>query len=141
MCDYSLEHQMSRPAKAGDRLLTCSFSPSTTRGFCEDGKPDIAVCVAPGTEIAFDEPVRFAGLFSFLLQAYQHDCKLARFRKINADNHLVHHDALEFANGQVVLLTHLREGQRATVLQLPNSAEASSTHAADVPAPAPSLVA
>jgi hypothetical protein len=31
----------------------------------------------------------------------------------------VHHDALEFRNGEFVLLTRLCEGQFATVLQLP----------------------
>jgi hypothetical protein len=35
------------------------------------------------------------------------------------DNPCTHHDALEFPDGQIVLVTHLREGQRATVLQLP----------------------
>ncbi|MBV9978619.1 MAG: hypothetical protein JO365_01240, partial [Bradyrhizobium sp.] len=30
-----------------------------------------------------------------------------------------HHDALEFANGTIVLVTDLAIGQRATVLQLP----------------------
>jgi hypothetical protein len=30
-----------------------------------------------------------------------------------------HHDALEFASGEIVLLTKLLRGQRATVLQLP----------------------
>jgi hypothetical protein len=34
-------------------------------------------------------------------------------------NPVTHHDALEFPDGQVVLLSRLREGQRATVLQLP----------------------
>jgi hypothetical protein len=32
-----------------------------------------------------------------------------------------HHDALEFPSGQVVPLTRLREGQFATILQLPAS--------------------
>ena len=31
----------------------------------------------------------------------------------------MHHDALELPGGQVVLLTGLREGQMATVIQLP----------------------
>ena len=35
------------------------------------------------------------------------------------DNPCTHHDALEFPDGQIVLLTHLRAGQQATVLQLP----------------------
>jgi len=41
------------------------------------------------------------------------------FRQINKDKAAVHHDALEFPDGQVVLLTALNEGQQATVLQLP----------------------
>jgi hypothetical protein len=32
---------------------------------------------------------------------------------------LTHHDALEFSDGQIVLLTDLFEHQEATVLQLP----------------------
>jgi hypothetical protein len=31
----------------------------------------------------------------------------------------VHHDALEFPDGKIVLVTRLREGQQATVLQMP----------------------
>ncbi len=119
MCDYSLEHAVSRPAAAGDRLITTSFPGSTTRGFCDAARPDVAVCLKPGTELVFDKPVMFSGLFAFLLQAYSHDCLTARFRHVNENNRFVHHDALEFANGQVVLLTHLRKGQTATVLQLP----------------------
>jgi len=33
----------------------------------------------------------------------------------------MHHDALEFPNGEIVLVTRLCEGQYATVLQLPAS--------------------
>jgi hypothetical protein len=45
--------------------------------------------------------------------------KTAIFRQINKDKVAAHHDALEFPDGQIVLLTCLREGQEATVLQLP----------------------
>ena len=31
MCDYSLEHLASRPAKVGDKLVTTKFSRSLTR--------------------------------------------------------------------------------------------------------------
>ena len=44
---------------------------------------------------------------------------MARFRQINMDQPNTHHDALELPSGQIVLLTRLCEGQRATVLQLP----------------------
>ena len=43
----------------------------------------------------------------------------AIFRQINKDWAAAHHDALEFPDGEVVLLTLLCEGQQATVLQLP----------------------
>ncbi len=45
--------------------------------------------------------------------------KTAIFRQINKDRVVAHHDALEFPDGQLVLLTCLSEGQQATVLQLP----------------------
>jgi hypothetical protein len=47
--------------------------------------------------------------------------KAARFRRVNVDKPHAHHDALEFPNGDVVLLTRLTVGQTATVLQLPVS--------------------
>ena len=37
------------------------------------------------------------------------------------DNTVTRRDALEFPDGQVILLTRLCEGQRATVLQLPTA--------------------
>jgi hypothetical protein len=46
----------------------------------------------------------------------------AIFRQVNKDNPQTHHDALEFPDGTMgtmVMLTHLLEGQDATVLQLP----------------------
>jgi hypothetical protein len=50
--------------------------------------------------------------------------KTAIFRQINQDEPYVHHDALEFPNGEIVLLTYLCSGQQATVLQLPVEARA-----------------
>ena len=51
---------------------------------------------------------------------------LARFRQVNMDNPVAHHDALEFPDGQLVLVTRLCDGQRATVLQLPAGARAAT---------------
>jgi hypothetical protein len=47
--------------------------------------------------------------------------RLARFRQIDLNKPSQHHDALEFSNGTLVLVTALNAGQRATVLQLPAS--------------------
>jgi hypothetical protein len=44
---------------------------------------------------------------------------------------VTHHDALEFPDGQVVLLTRLCEGQVATVLQLPASARPATAETAE----------
>ncbi len=45
--------------------------------------------------------------------------KVARFRRVDLDNPHVNHDALEFPGGEIVMVTHLFAGQKATVLQLP----------------------
>jgi hypothetical protein len=120
MCDYSLHHVATRPAKVGDKLVATKFVNSITRGFSGVGDPHVAVCLLPGTEIAFDENVECEPSFGIgILPNKKIGQRLARFRQVNMDNAVTHHDALEFPDGQVVLLTRLCEGQRATVLQLP----------------------
>jgi hypothetical protein len=118
MCDYSLHNVASRPAKVDDKLVLSRFPNSITRGFAAVGEPDVAVCLLPGTELAFEQEVEYDGPLGFLVNRRLAE-KVARFRQINAGQPDVHHDALEFPNGQTLLITRLREGQRATVLQLP----------------------
>ena len=117
MCDYSLHLVTTRPAKVADKLITTRFNISTTRGFAEVGEPNVAVCVRPGTEIAFENDVEYYDVWGNSL-GHKLGQKIARFRQLNQDP-LSHHDALEFPDGQTVLLTRLCEGQHATVLQLP----------------------
>jgi hypothetical protein len=72
---------------------------------------------------AFDQNVECEPSFGIgILPNKKIGQRLARFRQINMDNAVTHHDALEFPDGQVVLVTRLCEGQRATVLQLPAAA-------------------
>jgi hypothetical protein len=59
MCDYSLQSTQSRPAKVGDKLTTHNFG-TGTRGFATAQDPTTAVCVLPGTEIAFSREVALA---------------------------------------------------------------------------------
>ncbi len=118
MCDYSLHHVATRPAKVEDQLVTTSFGNSITRGFAAIGEPRVAVCLLPGTEVAFEHNVECEPVLG-ILPNRKIGQKVARFRQINLQQPTVHHDALEFPDGQVVLLTRLCEGQRATVLQLP----------------------
>jgi len=122
MCDYSLMHVASRSAKVGDKLVSTQFSNASTRGFAAVGEPDIAVCLLPGTELAFDAkvstaPVCLWGHEDTAKTVFDHT--VARFRQLHKDEKLRHHDALEFPDGQTVTLHDLEPGQTATVLQLP----------------------
>ncbi len=119
MCDYSLKNVRSRPAKVGDNLTTRDFG-TGTRGFAAAEDAAVAVCVLPGTELAFSGPVEVSGfglLRGWRAQTISHSTAI--FRQVNRDDPYKHHDALEFPDGHIVLLTELREWQQATVLQLP----------------------
>ena len=120
MCDYSLHLVASRPAKLGEKLISKSFHNSMTRGFASVEGRNVAVCLLVGTELAFEKEVQFDVGFGFHSRR-QLGHRVAKFRQINKAQPNVHHDALEFPDGQTVLLTQLCEGQRATVLQLPAS--------------------
>src|SRR6516225_3795769 len=126
MCDYSLHHVASRPAKVSDKLVTTELARSSARGFAavgehgaklviHDSPPKVAVCLLPGTELAFDEDVRYDRAFS-LFGKPRVNHKVARFRQIDMDDPHVQHDALEFPDGQVLKVTQLVAGQTATVL-------------------------
>ena len=65
MCDYSLESVRSRPAKVGDKFTTRDFG-TCTRGFAAAEDAEVAVCVLPGTELAFSSTVKVAFRFSFV---------------------------------------------------------------------------
>ena len=118
MCDYSLQSIKSRPAKIGDKLMTRNFG-TGTRGFAASEDATIAVCVLPGTELSFSSEVKYesTSLFGWRNKVTKH--ATAIFRQVNKQKLVAHHDALEFPNGQIVLLTSLCEGQQANVLQLP----------------------
>jgi hypothetical protein len=129
MCDYSLHHVASRPAKVSDKLVTTKLTKSSARGFAavgehgaklviHDSPPKVAVCLLPGTELAFDDEVRYDRAFKLFGNARVNH-KVARFRQLDPDEPHVQHDALEFPNGQVLKLMQLAAGQTATVLQLP----------------------
>ena len=133
MCDYSLHGVATRPATVGDKLVTTQFYNTTTRGFSAAGEPGVAVCLLPGTEVVFEREVErvLTGFQLFFRRTAPLRDQVARFRQVNIDNPCTHHDALEFPDGQIVLLTHLRAGQRVTVLQLPvqpKTADAAQSH-------------
>jgi hypothetical protein len=126
MCDYSLHTVRSRSAKVGDKVITRDFG-TGTRGFAAAEDANVAVCVLPGTELSFAGQVSYGPKNVF---PWRNSRTVAHttaiFRQVNKDKVAVHHDALEFPDGEIVLLTHLSEGQQATVLQLPADPKAAA---------------
>ena len=123
MCDYSLHSVRTRPAKVGEKLVTRDFG-TGTRGFASVDDLSTAVCVLPGTELAFASEVTYRDwnvrslIKARLAVRIATHHRTAIFRQVNKEE-MTHHDALEFPDGQVVLLTRLSVGQEATILQLP----------------------
>ena len=115
MCDYSLHSVRTRPAKVAEKLVTHNFG-TGTRGFAAPEDCSVAVCLLPGTELAFETPVKYQTVLMFRTNTSH---TVAIFRKINRGVLHMNHDALEFPDGEIVLLTRLCEGQKATVLTLP----------------------
>ena len=118
MCDFSLQHVASRPAKVGDKLVTTNFGTGTNGFMPADQASDqskVAVCLLPGTELAFENVIESRSY----LYPKTRTTKVARFTQIDKDVLCAHHDALELPDGEIVKLTALVEDQKATVLQLP----------------------
>jgi hypothetical protein len=145
MCDYSLHAVRSRPAEVGDRLISTRFPGTETRGFAAVGEPGVAVCLLPGTELVFEREIETVHAFARLLPSFRFGMQgeqLARFRRVDPGHSQVHHDALELANGRIVLVTRLREGQCATVLQLPAKSQSGKANkSSSSPEPATEAVA
>jgi hypothetical protein len=120
MCDFSLQHAKSRPAVVADKLVSHNFGRGTIgfKSFDDPIGDATAVCILPGTELAFDKPIKLRWP-SGEAKSIDGRFMTAVFRQRDKDKPNVHHDVLEMPDGQQVLLTQLEEGQNATVLQLP----------------------
>jgi hypothetical protein len=127
MCDYSLHAVASRPAEVGEELITTTFRGTSTRGFASERDRNVAVCMLPGTELAFADNVRYDNRWIWTRTI---GYRVGKFNEINPVVPDRHHDAIEFPDGNRVLVTQLTVGQRVRVLQLP------AVHPAARPAPA-----
>ena len=136
MCDYSLHAVATRPAQVGETLITTTFRGTATRGFASESEPAVAVCMLPGTELAFAEDVKYDNRWIWTRTT---NFRVGKFGAIDPDVPHRHHDAIEFPDGSSVLVTQLCEGQRVTVLQLPvaQQATAHARPAAGTPAATP----
>ena len=118
MCDYSLHAVATRPALVGETLITTTFPGTATRGFASESAPAVAVCMLPGTELAFAEAVKYDNRWIWTKAI---NSRVGKFGAIEPGVPQRHHDAIEFPDGTSVLVTQLCEGQHVTVLQLPVS--------------------
>ena len=107
MCDYSLQFLQSRAAKVDDQLETKTWGTGTT-GFCSPDDPATAVCLLPGTELSIEGTGLIKG-----------KPRVATFCQIDKDKPFMHHDALRYVSGKIVLVNALGAGRKARVLQLP----------------------
>ena len=71
------------------------------------------MCLLPGTELAFNEPIRSIDV--------NHNTNVAKFIQVDLDHPYKHHDAIELVSGAIVKVHNLIEGQICNVLQLPVS--------------------
>ena len=111
MCDFSLQSVRSRPAKVGDKLVTHNFG-TGTRGFAAVDDSELAICLMPGTELAFTEEVATLphGLLGWRKRTDGH--RTAIFRQLNKDKLTAHHDALEFPDGRTEVADALVRGPK-----------------------------
>jgi hypothetical protein len=91
------------------RLTTRNFG-TGTRGFGASEDRTMAVCLLPGTEVAFagEVAIESARFFGQSVKILKHNTAI--FRQIDKGTPHVHHDALEFPDGQIVLLDHAARG-------------------------------
>jgi hypothetical protein len=138
MCDYSLHAVASRPAEVGETLISKTFRGTSTRGFASEREPEVAVCMLPGTELAFAEDVKYDNRWIWTKSI---KFRVGVFGVIDPTVPHRHHDAIEFPDGNRVLVTQLCEGQRVTVLQLPvNQRTPAPAHPATASTAAPTSI-
>jgi hypothetical protein len=123
-----------KTSKLGQPRLATNYSPIALaleqEAFQHPEDINVAVCLLPGTELSFAYEVRRSRLWPWSKNIVHH--KTAIFRQVNVDCLHAHHDALEFPDGDMLLLTYLMEGQEAMVLQLPATSSKAPQRAAYV---------
>ena len=114
MCDFSCSPLGRAPQRSATSLQLEISGPARA------GSPHPKILRRPSafflTELAFSKEVALTTAGTGELTIGQ---TVAIFRQINKEQPRAHHDALEFPDGRIVLLTMLCDGQEAAILQLP----------------------
>jgi hypothetical protein len=131
MCDFSLHAAAQKPAEKGHKMKTArlAYTGGSSGGFFDADDPSVAVCLQPGTEVAFDKPPLLRrGFRAFVPSIIRRGLgeglpQMATFRKVDLSKTHTHHDALEFVGGRVVKIDDLKTGLSARVVSLPVSGD------------------
>src|SRR5437868_693682 len=98
MCGYSLHAVATRPAEVGETIVTTNFRGTSTRGFASAADPSVAVCLLPGTELAFADDVRYDNRWIWTRTI---NSRVGKFGKIDPHVPDRHHDAIELPSPAV----------------------------------------
>lgn len=107
MCDYSLEHYQSRPARQGEEYVTHRFA-SGSIGFVAPNEPSVAVCMT------CDMRLKLQGL-PVLMQARLKVAlvEVVTFTRLDSG---LYRDGVRFDNGQLLSLQDLGPGLKAELV-------------------------
>ncbi len=111
MCDYSLEHFQSRPARQGETYVTHRFS-SGSIGFIAPAEPSVAVC------LTCDMRLKLQGI-SILMRARLNvsGTEVVTFARMATG---IYRDGVRFDNGRMLSLQDLGPGLRAELVDALN---------------------
>jgi hypothetical protein len=110
MCDYSLEHYQSRPARKGEEYVTNRFS-SGSVGFVVPGDQSIAICMT------CDMRLQLADIPAVLQTRLGVGPRpLATFARLDTGPY---RDGVQFDNGRVLTLQELGPGVKAWLEDVP----------------------
>jgi hypothetical protein len=81
--------------------VSTRFMNGGTVGFASPAERGVAVCLLPGTELAFEKKVRYRGAW---FKSHTVNFNVAKFCKLAPEDPFQHHDALAFPDGSTVLV-------------------------------------
>ena len=107
MCDYSLEHYQSRPARQGEQYVTNRF-PSGSIGFVVPGDQSVAICMT------CDMRLKLHGL-PILMRARLNvtDTEVVTFARLDTG---LYRDGVRLSNSRTLSLQELGPGIKAQVI-------------------------
>ena len=107
MCDYSLEHYQSRPARQGEEYVTNRF-PSGSIGFVVPGDQSVAICMTCDMRLKLHSlPILMRARLNVT------DTEVVTFARLDTG---LYRDGVRLSNGRTLSLQELGPGIKAQVV-------------------------